>query len=189
MVTFGGAQAMVLASLAALAVFALLALVLRRPLGWIGALSWSGFLWSLVVIAIFTLLPDRWDPGIISAESRSETCSLDYGGPAPEGFWVFGGGQRLLNTLLFVPAGALMVLAFSRWRLGWLLVPGGVVALGLYAVLIELLQLVFARIDRACDVTDMVDNASGAVIGVGIGLVLMLLLRPWRHRRAKLAHG
>jgi hypothetical protein len=32
-------------------------------------------------------------------------------------------------------------------------------------------------------VTDVVDNVSGALIGVGIGLVLMLVFRPWRHRR------
>ena len=37
-----------------------------------------------------------------------------------------------------------------------------------------------ARIDRACDLTDVVDNTTGAVIGFGIGLVLMLVVRPWR---------
>ena len=47
-----------------------------------------------------------------------------------------------------------------------------------------LAQLELARIDRACDLTDVIDNVSGAVIGVAIGIVLMLLLRPWRHGRS-----
>jgi hypothetical protein len=43
-------------------------------------------------------------------------------------------------------------------------------------------QLEVARIDRACDVTDLVDNVVGAVIGFGAGLVLALVVRPWRRR-------
>jgi hypothetical protein len=62
------------------------------------------------------------------------------------------------------------------------LVPLGLVGLAAYSVVIELTQLELARIDRACDLTDVVDNVSGALIGVGVGLVLMVLIRPWRHR-------
>jgi glycopeptide antibiotics resistance protein len=134
------------------------------------------------VIAVVTLLPTEADLGIVPAEGRATSCSTDIGGPAPEGFWVFAGGQRLLNTVLFIPSGALLVLGASRWRIGWLLVPLGLAALALYSALIELIQLELARIDRACDLTDVIDNVSGALVGVGIGLVLMLLLRPWRHR-------
>ena len=47
----------------------------------------------------------------------------------------------------------------------WLLAPAGLVALGIYSVGIELLQLELARIDRACDVTDVVDNVTGAAVG------------------------
>ena len=39
------------------------------------------------------------------------------------------------------------------------------------------------RIDRACDVTDVVDNVTGAVVGAALGVALALLLRPWRRRR------
>ena len=123
----------------------------------------AGFLWSLVVIALVTLLPTDPDVGIVPAEGRSTSCSMDYGGPAPDGFWIFAGGQRLLNTVLFVPAGALLVLAASRWRIGWVLVPLGLAGLAAYSVVIELIQLELARIDRACDVTDVVDNVSGAL--------------------------
>ena len=48
--------------------------------------------------------------------------------------------------------------------------------------MIELVQLELARIDRACDVTDLVDNVVGAVIGFALGLVAAAVLRPWRRR-------
>jgi glycopeptide antibiotics resistance protein len=58
----------------------------------------------------------------------------------------------------------------------------GLLGLAAYSLGIELVQLELARIDRACDVTDLVDNVIGAVIGFGIGLVLALVVRPWRRR-------
>jgi len=160
----------------------LFALALRRSVGTFTAYAIAGFLWSLVAIALVTLLPAYGDPGIVPAEGRATSCSTDIGGPAPEGFWVFAGGQRLLNTVLFVPAGALLVLATSRWRIGWVLVPLGLAGLAAYSLAIEFTQLELARLDRACDLTDVVDNVAGAVLGVGIGLALMLAFRPWRHR-------
>lgn len=174
---------MVLGALASGAVFALLALTLSRRLGPVTAVGIAGLLWSLVVIALVTLVPASGAPGIVPAEGRMATCSWDIGGPAPEGFWILESGQRSLNTVLFVPAGALLVLAVARWRAAWLLAPIGLGLLGVYSAAIELVQLEVARIDRACDVTDIVDNVTGAAIGFGIGVVLAMLLRPWRHRR------
>ena len=171
---------MLLASLATLAVFALVARSLSPRLGRVTAVALSGWAWTVVVIGILTLLPAQWDTGIVPADTRSETCSMDYGGPAPEGFWILSGSQRMLNTAFFVPAGAFWVLGVARWRAGWLLAPAGLAALGLYSVAIEMLQLALARIDRACDVTDVVDNVTGAVLGGVIGLVFALVLRPWR---------
>ena len=156
--------------------------LLGRRVGRVAAFAWTGLVWSLVVIALVTLVPDRWDPGIVPVETRSPTCSTDYGGPAPEGFWVFGGTQRLLNALLFVPAGALLVLAVARWRAGWWLAPLGLVGLAAYSAAIEWTQLAAARIDRACDVTDIVDNVTGALVGAIVGMVLAVVLRPWRER-------
>jgi glycopeptide antibiotics resistance protein len=164
------------------ALFAGLALLAQRRVGWVAAWSTCGFLWWLTVIALVTLVPLAGIDLAVPAESRSETCSLDYGGPAPEGFWIFSGGQRLLNTALFVPAGALLVVAVARWRIGWVAAPLGLVWLGLYSLGIELVQLELARIDRACDVTDLVDNVIGALLGFAIGLVLAAVLRPWRRR-------
>ncbi len=160
----------------------LLYLALRHRLGIVSAGATAGLLWSLVVIALVTLIPANGAPGIIAEGAAQTACSWDFGGPAPDGFWIFDGGQRLLNTLLFVPSGALLVLFLTRWRSGWLLVPFGLGLLAAYSAGIELVQLELARLDRACDVTDVVDNVTGAAFGVGVGLVASLVLLPWRHR-------
>jgi hypothetical protein len=185
MVPVGGVGVMLLGALGAAAVLGLFAAVARRRLGWVSSLAWAGFVWSLVLIALVTLVPADGAPGIVPAQGRLTTCSWDVGGPAPEGFWVFDGGQRLLNTLLFVPAGALLVVAVARWRSGWLLAPIGLAGLATYSAGIEWTQLELARIDRACDVTDVIDNVTGALVGFGIGLGLSLVLRPWRHRQLR----
>ena len=72
-------------------------------------------MWSLVVLGLITLLPANGSPGIVSAEGRLDYCSWDIGGPAPDGFWIVPGGQRLLNMAVFVPSGALLVLVAARW--------------------------------------------------------------------------
>ena len=173
---------MLLASLASLVVFALVARALSPRLGRVTAIALAGWAWTVVVIGILTLLPAQWDTGVVPADTRMETCSMDYGGPAPDGFWILSGSQRMLNAAVFLPAGALWVLGVARWRLAWLLAPAGLAALGLYSVASEMLQLALARIDRACDVTDVVDNVTGAVLGGVIGVVLALVFRPWQQR-------
>lgn len=185
MVGFGGTGVMLLGIVVAAGACGLLWLVLVRPLGWISAAAIAGFVWAVAVIGLVTLVPAEANPGIVPAEGRLTTCSWDIGGPAPDGFWIFQSGQRALNTVLFVPAGALLVLAVGRWRAGWLLAPLGVAALAGYSALIEKTQLELARIDRACDVTDIIDNSTGAAIGALIGLVLLVGLQPWRHRHRK----
>ena len=164
------------------ALCALIAVRLQRRVGWVTALAVGGLLWSIVVIGLLTLIPANGAPGWVPAEGRLETCSRDIGGPAPEGFWIFSGGQRLLNTVVFVPSGALLVVAAARWRSAWMTVPLGLGLLAAYSAGIEWTQLELARIDRACDVTDVVDNVTGAVLGVAIGLVAAMTLRPWRSR-------
>ncbi|QBR93082.1 VanZ family protein [Nocardioides euryhalodurans] len=178
----GGTESMVAGAFVSGLLFALLAAGLQRRVGWVAAWSWCGLAWWLVVIALVTLVPLYGIDLAVPAETRSDTCSLDYGGPAPEGFWIFSGGQRLLNTALFVPAGALLVVASARWRIGWVMAPLGLFALAAYSLMIELVQLELARIDRACDVTDLVDNVIGAAIGFAAGLLLSVVLRPWRRR-------
>ena len=180
MFPFGGVSAMLLGALIAGVVLAAAATAATRLLGWRAAWACAALLWTLAVIGLVTLIPAYGAPGIVPAEGRLESCSWDIGGPAPEGFWIFASGQRLLNTVLFVPSGALLVVVATRWRFAWLTIPLGLVALAAYSAAIEWTQLVLARIDRACDVTDVIDNTSGAAIGVGIGLLLVVLRRVLR---------
>lgn len=183
MVTIGGAGVMVLGALVAGVLATVLAAVTRRWLGTASAVSVAGLLWSLVAIALVTLVPTRPDVGFVPAERRSESCSWDYGGPSGAAFEVLGLDQRTLNVLLFVPAGLFLVLAVGRGWWGAVLAPLGLLALAAYSLAIELVQLQLARLDRACDVTDVVDNVLGAGIGFVIGVVLLPVVRPWRGRR------
>lgn len=180
MFPFGGVPVMLLGALLAGVALAGAALLATRWLGWRSAWAIAALLWTLVVIGLVTLIPAYGAPGIVSAEGRLETCSWDIGGPAPDGFWIFASGQRLLNTVLFVPSGVLLVVVALRFRHAWVTIPLGLVALAGYSAAIEWTQLVLARIDRACDVTDFIDNTTGAAIGVGIGLLLVGLGRLLR---------
>jgi hypothetical protein len=176
----GGVGVMLLLIAAAAVVAALLAALLARRFGWAWSVLFGLLVFSVAAIGVLTLIPANGAPGIVPAEGRLDHCSWDIGGPAPEGFWILPGGQRLLNVVVFVPAGVLLVLVAARWRSAWVTVPLGLVALAGYSMLIELTQLAAARIDRACDVTDIIDNVTGAVVGVLIGIALLPIVRPWR---------
>jgi hypothetical protein len=182
MVPIGGTSWMLLLAAIAGCGCLVIALAVGRRMGPVAGAAWGGLLWSIAVIGLVTLLPPVDHPGIVPASQHQTSCSWDIGGPSPGGFWIFGGGQQLLNALLFVPAGLLMTVAFSRWRSGRLLVPIGFLLLAAYSLGIEEIQLHVARIDRACDVTDIIDNIAGAGVGVILGMVLLPVLRPWRGR-------
>ncbi|PKH37914.1 VanZ like family protein [Nocardioides alpinus] len=183
MITIGGTGVMVLGVLAAGVLSTLLGMALRARVGTVTAVALAGLLWSLTAIAVATLVPTRAGVGIVPAETRSNSCSWDYGGPNGAAFEGLGLDQRTLNVLLFVPAGMFLVLAVGRWWSGVVLAPLGLALLAAYSVAVELLQLQLARIDRACDVTDMVDNILGAGVGFVIGVLLLPLTRPWRGRK------
>jgi hypothetical protein len=176
----GGVSVMLLGALVSGIVLAAGAAAATRRSGWSAAWSTAALGWTLTVIGLVTLIPANGAPGIVPAEGRMETCSWDIGGPAPEGFWIFESGQRLLNTVLFVPSGLMLVVVAVHFRRAWLSIPLGLVALAAYSAGIEWTQLVLARIDRACDVTDVVDNTTGAAIGVGVGLLLVAARRLLR---------
>jgi len=185
MVSIGGTGWMLLFATVAGLLCLVVGLAVGRRLGPMAGTAWFGLLWSLAVIGIVTLVPAQNGLGYIPADQHATSCSWDIGGPAPGGFWIFGGGQQLLNTLLFVPAGFFLVLVTARWRAGWVLVPLGLGGLAAYSLAIEEIQLHVARIDRACDVTDIIDNVSGAAIGVLLGVLLLPALRPWRAKRRR----
>jgi hypothetical protein len=185
MVSIGGAGWMLLFAVVAGLLCAVVGLAAGRRLGPLAGFAWFGLLWSIAVIAIVTLVPAQNGLGYVPADQHATSCSWDIGGPSPDGFWIFRGGQQLLNTLLFVPAGMFLVLVLARWRAGWVLVPLGLGLLAAYSLAIEYTQLQVARIDRACDVTDIIDNVTGAAIGVAIGLLLLPVFRPWRAKRSR----
>ena len=174
---------MVLGALAAAVVAALLATALRPRLGTASAVSVAGLLWSLVAIALVTLVPTRPDVGIVPG--RAPQRGVLVGLRRPVGRGVRGPRVRPADPQrAALRAGRVfLVLAVGRWRAGLVLAPVGLVALAAYSLAIELTQLQLARIDRACDVTDMVDNVAGAGIGFAIGLSCSRSLRPWRGRR------
>jgi hypothetical protein len=180
MFSIGGTSWMLLFAAGAGLVAVVVGLAVGRRLGPVAGFAWFGLVWSIAVIGIVTLIPAENGLGYIPAGEHATSCSWDIGGPSPDGFWIFSGGQQVLNTLLFVPAGLFLVLALGRWRAGWVLVPLGLAALAAYSLGIEETQLHVARIDRACDVTDIIDNVTGAVVGAGVGLALLPLVRPWR---------
>jgi hypothetical protein len=183
MFSIGGTSWMLLFAAVAGLLCLVVGLAVGRQMGPMAGFAWFGLLWGLAVIGIVTLIPAQNGLGYVPADQHATSCSWDIGGPAPGGFWIFGGGQQLLNALLFVPAGVFVVLAFGRWRTGWVLVPLGWVALAAYSLAVEEVQLHVARIDRACDVTDIIDNVSGAALGILLGLLLLPVLRPWRAKR------
>lgn len=158
----------------------LLLAALMRRLPAFTAWSWALFAFSVLSVGVLTLTPAHDVSGMRGID-RPTSCSMDYGGPSPDGFWIMGGGQRFLNSLVFFPAGFFLVLALSRWRAAWVLAPVGLVGLVGYSVAIEFAQLKFTYIRRACDVTDMVDNSVGAAVGFGVALLLVPLLRGWRY--------
>src|SRR5215218_11488885 len=178
MVPIGGIGWMLVLAAAAGLLCLWVALAVGRRGGPVAGLAWGGLLWSLAVIGIVTLVPAQNGLGYIPADQHATSCSWDIGGPSPDGFWIFSGGQQLLNTMLFVPAGMFLVLAFGRWRSGWVLIPLGLAALAAYSLAIEETQLHVARIDRACDVTDIIDNVTGAAVGVALALLLLPAVRP-----------
>jgi hypothetical protein len=182
MFSIGGTGWMLLFAAVAGLVAIVIGLVVGSRLGPLAGVAWCGLLWSVAVIGVVTLIPARNGLGYIPADQHATSCSWDIGGPSPDGFAILGGGQQLLNTLLFVPSGLFLVLAVARWRAAWVLVPLGLVALAAYSLGIEETQLHVARIDRACDVTDIIDNVIGAAIGVVLGLAVLPLARPWRAR-------
>lgn len=182
MFPIGGYGVMVAGALAAGLVVAGAASLLRRRYG---ARVWpvAAFAWSVVVVVLVTLTPTTPDPGVVPADGRLPYCSWDLGGPAPEGFWIFDGGQRALNTALFVPAGFFWALVVSRWR-PWLVgAVAGAAALAALSAVIERVQLELSRLDRACDVTDVVDNVTGVGLGVLVGLVVGRLAALGSRRR------
>jgi VanZ like family len=81
-------------------------------------------------------------------------------------------GDAGFNVFLYVPLGIALGLLPGRWpSLGWL-AAGALLSPG-----VELTQLIFRSLDRACQASDMLNNETGLLFGIAIGLVAHALLR------------
>lgn len=163
---FHGPGAMLLVIAALTVVIGAITAVVARRIGGRRAVVLGLFAWSVACLLVITIVPTT---AASAALPPATTCSFDYDGPAPDGFWIVPGGQRLLNGLVFVPAGILLVASCSQFSRGLRWVVPGVVLLAATSVVIEWTQLV-TRWGRACDITDVADNITGVLVGTGIGL-------------------
>lgn len=81
-------------------------------------------------------------------------------------------GDVGFNVFLYVPLGIALGLLPGRWpSLAWL------AAGALLSPAVELTQLLFRSLDRACQASDTLNNETGLLFGIAIGLVAHLILR------------
>ena len=146
-----------------------LALVLSVPASgpvarWLGTsrgVAWVMVL-SLGVILAATLSP-------FAGVGPAPGCDLSRVGLVPLGELLWS-GDLLGNVLGFVPLGfALALVPRSRRKAAVLI---GAIAL---PFLVEATQLIVLPLGRACQVSDVIDNLTGLVIGLAAGTVVSWL--------------
>lgn len=141
---------------------ALSALLTAKVAGLLGSDRTPAFAWllSVSVILAFTL-PTRMPPGGLRPLLDGPLlCAIG----APRGIAEIVDPQNLLNVLLYVPAALLGALVTGRP----LRVASGLAAT---SVSIEIVQLLSST--RSCDTTDMLFNVLGALVGTGVGTVVL----------------
>ena len=118
--------------------------------------------------------PGVTDKGVLAPDRACAIHTVELGLTA-----VTSDDQRILNVLLLVPVGVFAALVCSRLRrpLGFAVVA----VAGVLPFAYEAGQQVFRGLQRACDTTDLVDNLTGVLLGLAVG-VLFVGLR-WAVRR------
>ena len=145
-----------------------LGLVLARPLG--RALSEPPWVAAMLVISIglivsYTLTPRSGASWASIVAAPADRTGLDDLVQAPWHWWPLD--ARSLNVLLFIPLGFAIAFIGRRW-LRWAFIACAVVA----PFAIEGVQLVVSRLDRLPQWVDVVDNITGVVIGLLLGLAV-----------------
>jgi glycopeptide antibiotics resistance protein len=135
-----------------------------------------GWLLALLLVLALTLTPQS----TAHLGAGMKACWTTVQGPI--GFSSYGNAsQRSLNVVLFVPLGLFTALMPRRYLAALCL-------LGLVLpMFVEALQYQLPSLDRQCAVVDVVDNETGFVLGVVIGLTLRWLIH--RVRRYLLGVG
>ncbi|MCB0897762.1 MAG: VanZ family protein [Actinobacteria bacterium] len=124
-----------------------------------------GILASLSLIAAATLSP--------GADGVWGSCLRDVAHPLGRG--LLAGGDRSLNTWLFVPLGFFSALG-ARAR-PWVLPAAFAVPF-----VVEGTQRVLPWLGRRCQFQDLVDNTWGVVLGAAAGLLIGFLTTPTERR-------
>jgi glycopeptide antibiotics resistance protein len=153
-----------------LLVTGVLGVVLGRPVG--RALKVHALIAMCLVISIGLIVSATLTP---SREAvRFGTVGLgscDFSRVSPPSWAEFLSlGDPTFNVLLFIPLG--MAIGFFPLGRRQLILAAGAAALPL---VIETIQLVAKGLDRACQSEDVVDNLTGLVVGLGVGLVIRLV--------------
>jgi hypothetical protein len=122
-----------------------------------------------LVVAVGIVLAATLTPGREALESGAVGggfCDLSRIGPAPVSV-LLELNEQSLNVLLFIPLGLVVAcLPGSRWKVGLFL--SAIAA----PLAIELIQMAVRPFDRACESADVVDNLTGLLIGMVVGVVI-----------------
>lgn len=140
-------------------VVASVAAVVARPVGvWCGRSRVFGcaFALSVLVVVAFT-----WTPAAARADVGRGCMPLDVAGFVAG---LQGVSDVSLNALLCVPAGVLVV-----WVLPWRRALAVAVVLCVAPAGVELVQLVVPDLNRTCQVSDVVANCVGVLVGTACG--------------------
>lgn len=153
---------------AAFAVRRRLARTLRMPV-------WAAWLLvaSTAVIVAVTLTPQREAAGAPDVFAALPVAEAPLGGAVWRWPWQWLLDDRTLNVAIFVPLGVAVAFV-GRAGVRWLLVGALLVA----PLAIEVTQYLVGWLARDSQWQDVVDNTTGALLGLGVGLLLRALLRP-----------
>lgn len=139
-----------------------------RPLRTHPAVVWL-LIVSVGVIVAATLTPQR--EALATGAHSSGTCDMRRLGLAPLSIYL-SVNETSANVVLFAPLGIAVAL-LPRGRRKYLCL---VAALAL-PFLIETTQLLLPALARGCQVADVVDNLTGLILGLVVGVTCKAILR------------
>lgn len=121
---------------------------------------------ALAGVLAVTLTPDEWDMG------EKVTCIFSL--PTTLGLFALPAlTQDSLNALLLLPLGFFSVLATRR---AWM----AALTVVMTPICIELIQALVPVLDRTCSSQDIINNISGGLLGVALGILIQGLVRWMR---------